>query len=166
MPKSSRGWAQRLLTCAILALLLVEFSAVPASATLAPTPYMGWNTYYGVGGIYNEQTIVSVANSLGSRGLAQAGGDVWVKPLAGGDRAVALLNRGTSALEISTTAAAVGVLSAGQYALQDLWTGDTSTTTGPISALVPPQSAVLYRVSPLGGEVAISAPSSVAPSSV
>ncbi len=432
MTRSSCGWAQRLLTCAILALLLAGISAVPARATLAPTPYMGWNTYYGVGGIYNEQTIVSVASSLVSRGLSQAGyrivwldfgwasgardsqgnlvvdstqwphglawltaylhqqgllagiytdagasgcngqgvgslghyqqdvdafaawgfdaikvdfcgagqaglspqsqyaqfaqavannashrpmllnvcnfwepgqidgtaptwansayanyewapqiaqswrtdtdigfgggrginfadvlrnlesdaahpeaagpghwndpdylgpelgmtsaqaqaqfsmwamlaaplvlgsdprqlslstiamltnqrviavdqdpagvqgtllsrsgsGDVWVKPLAGGDRAVALLNRGTTALEISTTAAAVGVSSAGQYALQDLWTGEESTTTGPISALVPPQSAVLYRVSPLGGEVAISAPSSVAPSHV
>jgi alpha-galactosidase len=34
---------------------------------------MGWNTYYGVGGIFNEHTIMSVAESLLSRGLAQAG---------------------------------------------------------------------------------------------
>jgi alpha-galactosidase len=34
---------------------------------------MGWNTYYGVGGIFNEQTIQSVASSLINTGLEQAG---------------------------------------------------------------------------------------------
>jgi alpha-galactosidase len=34
---------------------------------------MGWNTYYGVGGIFDEQTIISVANALIHRGLARAG---------------------------------------------------------------------------------------------
>ena len=34
---------------------------------------MGWNTYYGVGGIYDEQTILSVARALIRRGLAAAG---------------------------------------------------------------------------------------------
>ena len=38
-----------------------------------PVPYMGWNTYYGVGGVFNEATIKSVAESLISSGLAQAG---------------------------------------------------------------------------------------------
>ena len=40
---------------------------------LAAVPYMGWNTYYGVGGIFDEQTIISVAKSLLQRGLARAG---------------------------------------------------------------------------------------------
>src|SRR6185312_11735819 len=40
---------------------------------LAPVPYMGWNTYYGVGGIFDEPTILSVAESLLDRGLARAG---------------------------------------------------------------------------------------------
>jgi alpha-galactosidase len=40
---------------------------------LALTPYMGWNTYYGVGGIFDEQTIISVAQALVDRGLARAG---------------------------------------------------------------------------------------------
>jgi alpha-galactosidase len=34
---------------------------------------MGWNTYYGVGGIFGESTILSVARSLIARGLAEAG---------------------------------------------------------------------------------------------
>jgi alpha-galactosidase len=34
---------------------------------------MGWNTYYGVGGVFDEATVKSVASSLLSSGLAQAG---------------------------------------------------------------------------------------------
>jgi len=55
---------------------LAMIMAVPVSsqaALLAPTPYMGWNTYYGVGGNFNEAAIKSVATSLISSGLAQAG---------------------------------------------------------------------------------------------
>ncbi|MEA2197038.1 MAG: alpha-galactosidase, partial [Solirubrobacteraceae bacterium] len=44
----------------------------PLSA-LPATPYMGWNTYYGVGGVFNERTILSVAHALIDRGLARAG---------------------------------------------------------------------------------------------
>ncbi|HET7296141.1 MAG TPA: hypothetical protein VFI66_03320, partial [Gemmatimonadales bacterium] len=40
---------------------------------LAPVPYMGWNTYYGVGRIFDEPTILSVAQSMLDRGLARAG---------------------------------------------------------------------------------------------
>lgn len=40
---------------------------------LAAVPYMGWNTYYGVGGRFDERTILSVADSLIGRGLASAG---------------------------------------------------------------------------------------------
>ena len=39
----------------------------------AAVPYMGWNTYYGVGGIFDQRTILSVATSLLDRGLARAG---------------------------------------------------------------------------------------------
>src|SRR5450631_323077 len=55
---------------------VVVVLAMPVSsqaAMLAPTPYMGWNTYYGVGGHFEETTIKSVANTLISSGLAQAG---------------------------------------------------------------------------------------------
>jgi alpha-galactosidase len=40
---------------------------------LARTPYMGWNTYYGVGRMFDERTITSVAAALLDRGLAAAG---------------------------------------------------------------------------------------------
>ena len=34
---------------------------------------MGWNTYYGVGGVFDEQTILAVAQAMLDRGLARAG---------------------------------------------------------------------------------------------
>ena len=55
--------------------------------------------------------------------VASAGnGEVWVKPLADGSRAVALLNRGSSAMRISTAATAVGMATGGSDSWRDLWT--------------------------------------------
>jgi alpha-galactosidase len=45
----------------------------PIKRASSETPYMGWNTYFGVGGIFDEQTIVAVATALLDRGLAKAG---------------------------------------------------------------------------------------------
>jgi hypothetical protein len=85
-----------------------------------------------------------------ARLLASGGeGQVWVKPLSDGSRAVALLNRGSGTLRIATTPAAVGMAKAGSYALRNVWTG-TARSTGPagtIAANVPGNSTVLLRVS-------------------
>ncbi|TMK25180.1 MAG: alpha-galactosidase [Actinobacteria bacterium] len=75
-------------------------------------------------------------------------GQVWVRPLADGSRAVALLNRGSSPLTIRTTAAGVGLPAAARYRLRDVWVHATRTTRGSIVAGVGPQSTVLLRVSP------------------
>ena len=82
------------LTAAALVTASLVTAAVPASAApaavapapaasdtqvLSPTPYMGWNTYYGLGGDFTDATIRSVADSLVSRGLKKAGYDiVWL----------------------------------------------------------------------------------------
>src|SRR5438874_11747200 len=47
--------------------------SVVSQVPLAVTPYMGWNTYYGLGGVFDEQAIVSVADALLDLGLARAG---------------------------------------------------------------------------------------------
>ncbi|HTR73505.1 MAG TPA: hypothetical protein VMG80_07905 [Solirubrobacteraceae bacterium] len=79
--------------------------------------------------------------------LSSAGpSQVWVKPLSDGSRAVALLNRSSSALTISTTAAAIGMAPASSYSVRDLWTRRTTTTTGAIEELVPGESTALLRV--------------------
>jgi hypothetical protein len=110
----------------------------------------------------NPQVIAIDQDSLGVQGslLSQSGsGQVWVKPLANGDWAVALLNRGSSPLQISTTAGAVGLPQASSYKLSNLWTNETTTTTGAISATVPSDAVILYRVTALPGlSVGISSP--------
>ncbi len=74
-------------------------------------------------------------------------GEVWVKPLANGARAVALLNRSSKALEITASAAAVGMPAANAYQLRNVWSGAVTSTTGGIGASVPGESTVLLRVS-------------------
>ena len=82
---------------------------------------------------------------------------IMAKPLANGDVAVTLFNESTtSAATMSTTAAAVGLPGAASYRLQDLWSGATSTSTGQISATVPPTGTVMYVISP-GSAAAASA---------
>ena len=110
----------------------------------------------------NPQVIAIDQDPLGAQGslLSQSGsGQVWVKPLANGDRAVALLNRGAGPLQISTTASAVGLPQASSYNTLDLWANDTTPTAGDISATVPSDGVVLYRVTALRGpSVGISSP--------
>ncbi|MFI7063354.1 NPCBM/NEW2 domain-containing protein [Kribbella sp. NPDC050124] len=54
-------------------------TAQPQADVLSPTPYMGWNTYYGLAGDFTEESVKSVADSMVSRGLAKAGYDiVWL----------------------------------------------------------------------------------------
>lgn len=96
----------------------------------------------------NAQVIAVDQDPLGAQGtlLSQSGsGQVWVKRLASGARAVALFNRGTSTLQITTTASAVGLPRASSYQLQNLWTNTTSNTRGKITALVPAHGVVLYK---------------------
>lgn len=97
----------------------------------------------------NRQVISVDQDRRGTQGqlvATQGDGQVWAKPLHDGSVAVALLNRGTTPLTIATDAATVGLPPAAGYAIRDLWTLMLTTSTGAISAAVPPDSAVLYRV--------------------
>jgi alpha-galactosidase len=99
----------------------------------------------------NPRVIGIDQDSLGVQGYLLSGqgntAQVWVKPLANGDRAVALFNTGSSSQQVSTTATAVGMPSASRYQLLDAWTNQTATTNGDITATVPANAVVLYRVS-------------------
>lgn len=99
----------------------------------------------------NRQVIAVDQDPLGIQGTVlqqQGSGQVWSKPLSGEQAAVALLNRGTAPLQIAITASKAGLRSAAHYTVRDLWAGTTERTTGEISAMVPPDSVVLYRVRP------------------
>ena len=77
-------------------------------------------------------------------------GEVMAKPLANGDRAVLLLNRGASRLTLTVRAEQAGMIQSSAYIWSDLWRHSTRTTTGSISVRVPPHSAVLLRVKVVG----------------
>jgi alpha-galactosidase len=75
-------------------------------------------------------------------------GEVWAKQMLNGNVAIAFLNRGSTAVSLSTTAAAVDLPSASRYTIANVWTGGTKTGGGTFSAQVPADSTVLLRVKP------------------
>jgi alpha-galactosidase len=100
--------------------------------------------------LQNPEVLAIDQDPAGVQGtlLATSGsGQVWVKPLADGSRAVALLNRGTGATSIATSAHAVGMPGASSYALRDVWSHTSATTRGRIAAHVAGDATVLLRVS-------------------
>ena len=97
----------------------------------------------------NREVIAIDQDPAGVQGTllsSSGGGQVWVKPLDDGSRAVALLNQGASTATIATSAHAVGMAQASSYTLRNLWTHTTATTSGAIRATVPAYTTVLLRV--------------------
>ncbi len=100
----------------------------------------------------NPDVIAVDQDPLGNQGTAvaqQGSGQIWVKPLVGGTRAVAILNRGSSPVQITTSPRAVGLARAAHYEIEDLWTHTAVTTTGAIRARIAPHAAALYRITAL-----------------
>ncbi|WP_086661237.1 NPCBM/NEW2 domain-containing protein [Lentzea kentuckyensis] len=98
----------------------------------------------------NKDVIALDQDKLGKQGkrirtTGKTGLDVIVKPLANGDKAVALFNKSGSTQTISTSLSEIGF--SGPAVLKDLWTKSVRTTTGAISASVPSLATVVYRVS-------------------
>jgi len=99
----------------------------------------------------NREVIAVDQDPLGIQGTVvaqQDDGQVWSKPLAGGAAAVALLNRGSAPLRITTTASTVGLAAAARYTVRDLWAHRSTESQGEIAAVVPPDGVMLYRVEP------------------
>jgi alpha-galactosidase len=80
-------------------------------------------------------------------GSASGDGEAFEKPLADGSYAIALLNRGSTAQTVTTTASAAGLPASASYHVLNVWSGAGSTTTGALTATVPAYSTVLLRVS-------------------
>ncbi|HEX3783709.1 MAG TPA: ricin-type beta-trefoil lectin domain protein [Pseudonocardiaceae bacterium] len=104
----------------------------------------------------NSDIIAVDQDPLGKQGTVAAQNgttDVLYRPLANGDRAVALLNRSGSSITASTSTSAVGLVggSGCGYSVRDLWTGNTTSTTGTISATIPAHGTAIFRVTPNTG---------------
>jgi alpha-galactosidase len=101
--------------------------------------------------IRNSEVIAVDQDPAGVQGTlvsSSGAGQVWVKPLSDGSRAVALLNRGSSPLVIRTSASAVGLPAAGSYLMHDLWAHSAHASSGAIASWVGGDSTTLLRVYP------------------
>ncbi|MFD9790535.1 NPCBM/NEW2 domain-containing protein [Streptomyces sp. NPDC059070] len=99
----------------------------------------------------NTEVIAVDQDPLGRQGtvVSDSGGLVVMsKPLADGGRSVTLTNETSSTRTVSTTVKDIGIGGASSYALKDLWSKATSTTTGAIGAPVPAHGTVMFRVTP------------------
>ena len=76
--------------------------------------------------------------------------EIWVKSLANGDRAVAFLNRGLVAHTLQATGATIGLHGHRTFLVRGVWGHRTARVAGRIEETVPPQGAVLLRVSARG----------------
>jgi len=97
----------------------------------------------------NEDVLAIDQDRLGAQGTIVQGSaeaDVLARPLANGDVAVALFNKSAVARNISVTAKTAGLPSAKSYQVNDLWSHQSTETTGVIAADVPSHGVALYRV--------------------
>ena len=75
--------------------------------------------------------------------------DVLLKPLQGGDYAVAILNRSPAPLRIKLTARDLGFSAAHcQFAVQDLWTGAQHASTAMVAAQIGAHDTGIWKIRP------------------
>jgi alpha-galactosidase len=102
--------------------------------------------------LLNRDVIAIDQDALGQQGhrAAKDGtSEVWVKPLAGGARAVLLFNRGDQPATIRATAEQIGWPPIFRARVRDLWAHrHLPRWSGSIEAIVEPHGVAMYRVTP------------------
>jgi len=102
--------------------------------------------------LLNKEVIAIDQDALGQQGRrVKKTGDleVWSKQLQDGGRAVALINRGPAAAQISVAWTDIGYPDAISASVRDLWTKKESTMVkGGYSVEVPSHGVVMVRVKP------------------
>jgi alpha-galactosidase len=102
--------------------------------------------------LLNKDVIAIDQDALGVQGhrvWKQGDREVWVKPLAGGARAVLLFNRGAQPAPIQATAEHLGYPARFQAKVRDLWSHKAlSRWSGTIEATVEPHGVAMYRIDP------------------
>ncbi|MDH4043482.1 MAG: alpha-galactosidase [Gemmatimonadota bacterium] len=100
----------------------------------------------------NREVVAVDQDPLGRQGRkVRDDGDVevWAKELADGSRAVALLNRGESAIAIAVAWPEIGYTEGLRASVRDLWTHrDIGQVRGSYTAEVPAHGVVLVRITP------------------
>jgi alpha-galactosidase len=102
--------------------------------------------------LLNKEVIAIDQDKLGVQGhrvWKDANSEVWVKPLAGGARALVLFNRGETAATIRATAEHLGYPTRLRGKVRDLWAHkDVARWSGSLEATVEPHGVAMYRIEP------------------
>lgn len=102
--------------------------------------------------LLNKEVIAVDQDPLGIQGRRvwkEGDGEVWVKPLSGGARAVLLFNRGDTPQEIAFTWEQLGYPAKLKARLRDLWQHrDLRPATARHAATVAPHGVVMLKVQP------------------
>lgn len=103
--------------------------------------------------ILNNREVIAVdQDALGieaQRAVKLADTEIWVRPLAGGSQAVALLNRSAEPRSIRLDWSALNLPSYVTLDVRDLWLGkDQPRATGSLTAEVKPHALVMLKVTP------------------
>jgi alpha-galactosidase len=100
--------------------------------------------------LFNADVIAIDQDPLGVQGhrVWKSGErEVWVKPLAGGARAVLLLNRGSQPANIAATAEQLGYPPRVRANVRDLWAHKRlKRWSGKIEASVEPHGVAMFRI--------------------
>jgi alpha-galactosidase len=100
----------------------------------------------------NKDVIAIDQDRLGVQGhrVAKDGDkEVWIKPLAGGGRAVVLFNRGATPASVTVDNDDLGYASSIRAKIRDLWAHkDVGNWKGSYSATVEPHGVVMLRLNP------------------
>ncbi|MDE1145589.1 MAG: glycoside hydrolase family 27 protein [Azospirillaceae bacterium] len=103
--------------------------------------------------LMNAEVIAVDQDALGAQGrrVAKQGDlEVWSRPLASGDRAVVLLNRGTAPARITANWSDLGYPAKLPAKVRDLWQAkDQGTAKGSYTAEVAPHGVVMVTVRPV-----------------
>ena len=102
--------------------------------------------------LLNKEVIAVDQDRLGVQGhrvWKEGDREVWVKPLAGGGRALLLFNRGEQAATIRATAEQLSYPSNVRARVRDLWVHkDLPRWSGSIEATVEPHGVAMFRIEP------------------
>lgn len=97
----------------------------------------------------NREVIGVDQDPGGVQGLptsTSAAQQVWVRPLANGDRALLLFNRSAGGATVGADARQLGLRPSSAYVVRDLWAHRTASTPGPIVVSLPRHGVAMFRV--------------------
>ncbi len=100
--------------------------------------------------IVTNRAVIAVdqdPRGIGATVVSRAGnGEILVRPLANGDRAVLFLDRGAPSVTLTAHLSNLGLTPQRRYIVRDLWQGTTYTVSERLTVTVPPNSAVMVRI--------------------